>query len=135
MEDTAQEAVADLTGNVNALRDEAAKYRTERNAARQQLTAARHAIIRNSKSMDAISPDAVEDVIAMLDTDGLFDEAGMLDGEQLTAQLQQLVMTKPYLGNPARHRLPQSVREVLSHSATQLRPRQHDSLTAALLLG
>lgn len=134
-ESSAEPVVANLMKQVESLRHESAQYRTERNTAREQLTVARRQLLSANENVRyLLDPSAIGDVLDGMDVDNLFAEDGSLDEQALEQAVRDVVAAKPYVGNPAQHRLPQSVREVLSHSAPHLRTAStSDPLAAALL--
>ena len=122
------------------LRREAAKYRTELRetqsqleTANAQLTAARRQIIANSREVAGyVRSDAINDLLAEIDVDGLFDESGQLDSNGLRDAVQQQIRRRPYWDRqPGK----QAMQTALSNSAPHVhKPVSADPLSRALRL-
>lgn len=125
---------------VTKLRREAAKYRTELRetqsqleTANAQLTAARRQIIANSREVAGyVRSDAINDLLAEIDVDGLFDESGQLDSNALADAVQQQIRRRPYWDRqPGK----QAMQTALSNSAPHVhKPVAADPLSRALRL-
>ena len=113
-ENSTEPVVANLVKQVESLRHEAAQYRTERNAARELLTAARRQLlVTNEKTAHFLVPSAVEDVLSgFVDVDAMFDDSGNLDQKKYETTLQELVDDKRYFRNPKLDEVPDLIRQL-----------------------
>ena len=123
---------------VAKLRKESARYRTQLRetqsqleAATAQLNAARRQIVAASREVTGyVRGDAVADMLAEIDVDGLFDEAGRLDSDALAEIVQQQIRRHPYFDRqPGK----QAMQTALANSAPHVhQPVSTDRLAAAL---
>lgn len=125
---------------VAKLRKESARYRTQLRetqsqleAATSQLTAARRQIVAVSREVAGyVRSDAINDLLAEIDIDGLFDEDGQLDSNGLRDAVQEQIRRRPYFDRqPGK----QAMQTALSNSAPHVRqPVSADPLSRALRL-
>lgn len=122
------------------LRKESARYRTQLREtqsqleqAMAQLTAARRQIVAFSREVTGyVRSDAINDLLAEIDIDGLFDESGQLDSNGLRDAVQEQIRRRPHFDRqPGK----QAMQTALSNSAPHVRqPVAADPLSKALRL-
>lgn len=132
--DSAEPVVAKLVQQVESLRHESARYRTERNTAREQLTSARRQLLgANEKVAYLIEPSAIGDVLNSIDVDALFTEDGSLDAQALEQALRDSVGSKPYYANRRLSNGRDAMRRALLNNAPIVRAAKPDPLEQALV--
>lgn len=131
---SAEPVVAKLMKQVEDLRHESAQYRTERNTAREQLTAARRQLLTgNERVRHLLDPSAIGDVLDGVDVDAMFSEDGNLDERALEQALKDAVKARPYYANKSLSDGSRAMKSALANQAPHVRAPKPDPLAEALL--